>query len=1370
VNSGKNDLCPCGSGGAYQKCCGRHRVEAPYAPPFLWPKTGATAVPRSIQYQNHGQFDESAASYRRVLEIKPDDAQAHHNLGIILHQLGRFDEAEASYRLALQIKPDYAVAHNNLGVTLQELGRLDEAEASYRRALQIEPDDAKTHYNLGNTLQHLDRLGEAEASYRRTLQIKPDHAEAQSNLGIILHALGNLNEAEASCRRALQIKPDHPEAHNSLGIILQELGRLEEAEASYRRMLQIRPDYAEAHGNLGNTLQKLGRLEEAETSYRRILQIKPDSAEAQCNLGNILQELGRLGEAVASYCRALEIKPDFADAHSNLLFTHNYLADQPAATLQAEARRFGDLVAQKASPYEAWRNAPEPGRCLRVGLVSGDFRIHPVGYFIESVLAALASHASGRLELIAYSTNIHADDALTGRIKACCRGWHTTVGLSDAQLAQRIYDDGIDILIDLSGHTGLNRLPMFAWKPAPVQASWLGYFATTGVAAMDYLIADPWTLPEAEEAHFTETIWQLPETRLCFTPPDVNVDVSPLPASANGIITFGCFNNLNKMNHAVVALWAKILHATPESRLFLKAKQLRSTPVRQSVLERFAAHGIAADRLILEGSSPRQDYLAAYGRVDIALDPFPYTGGATTSEALWMGVPVLTLAGEHFLARQGVGLLANAGLPEWIAADANDYVARAVAHAGDLPLLAVLRAGLRQQVLASPIFDAPRFARHFEAALRGMWTTWCDRQQGSRDEAVEAAAEPAPSDARAHCKLGYALQIQGRLEEAGASYRHALQIEPNDALAYYNLGSVLQEQDRLGEAAESYRQALHIKPDFTEAHCNLGNTLQKLGRLTEAESSCRHALQFRPDFANAHYNLGNVLQELGRLDEAVASFLRALQIEPDFAKAHYNLGVALQALARIDDAVANFRQTLRIEPDFAEAHCNLGSSLQDLGLLDEALASYRRALEIKPDLAEAHSNVLFVHNYLPDQPATMLLAEARRFGDLAALKARPFTDWRNVPEAGRRLRIGLVSGDFRTHPVGYFVESVLASLASNAAGRLELITYSNHVRADARTERIKACCHGWHAATTLSDAQLAQRVRDDGIDILIDLSGHTAFNRLSMFAWKPAPVQASWLDYFATTGITAIDYLIADPWTLPEAEEASFTEKIWRLPETRLCFTPPDVDIDVSPLPALANGTITFGCFNNLSKMNDAVVALWARVLHAVPRSRLFLKAKQLDKASVQHNVIDRFAMHGIGPDRLILESHSPRLEYLSAYHRVDIALDPFPFPGGTVSVEALWMGVPVLTLTGERFLSRQGVGLLMNAGLPEWIAADADDYVARAVAHAGDLPRLAALRQGLRQQALASPIFDAPRFAAHFEAALRDMWTTWCNQTKQRQ
>ncbi len=546
-----------------------------------------------------------------------------------------------------------------------------------------------------------------------------------------------------------------------------------------------------------------------------------------------------------------------------------------------------------------------------------------------------------------------------------------------------------------------------------------------------------------------------------------------------------------------------------------------------------------------------------------------------------------------------------------------------------------------------------------------------------------------------------------------------------------------------------------------------GNAHEDAGLSVEALQHYEAAIRLAPNLARAHLNRGNVLLQVGDTEGALAAYATALVHDTGYAAACYNTGNAYLRSGHREAALAAYDRALELKPDFVDAEVARGNVLDDLGQLDDAEESYRRALKLNPEYVEAYSNLLFSHNYRANLSASVLLSEARRYGEVVARRARLCSDWLNIPDASRCLRVGFVSGDLRQHPVGYFLEGVLAALAQHAAGRLEFFAYSSHFGSDEITQRIRERCHGWHLAEGLSDEDLVQCIHGDGIDILIDLSGHTAHNRLPVLAWKPAPIQISWLGYFATTGVAEIDYLIADPWTLPVSEETSFTERIWRLPETRFCFTPPDVSLEVTPLPALSNDYVVFACFNNLSKMNDAVVMLWARILNAVPGSMIFLKAFQLAESLVRQSVVERFAVYGIGAERLILEGFSSRAEYLATYQRVDIGLDPFPFTGGTTTVEALWMGVPVLTLSGKSFLSRQGVGLLMNAGLPEWIADDADDYVARAISFASDFQRLAALRSGLRQQVLASPIFDATRFSQYFEAALRSMWQAWCDQKK---
>jgi predicted O-linked N-acetylglucosamine transferase (SPINDLY family) len=568
-------------------------------------------------------------------------------------------------------------------------------------------------------------------------------------------------------------------------------------------------------------------------------------------------------------------------------------------------------------------------------------------------------------------------------------------------------------------------------------------------------------------------------------------------------------------------------------------------------------------------------------------------------------------------------------------------------------------------------------------------------------------------------------------------------------------------------AIASYQRALDIQPSYIDTHIRLGQLQRRMGRLPQAESSYGKALTLRPDDAETLVAQGEVLHRLGKPDLAVICLRRAHAIVPNSVDLLGCLGMVLMDLERPFEAIEMYRRLLELQPENADAHNNLGNALKDVGRFDEAIQSYRNAIEIRPFFPTAHSNLLMTGNYLTEQSGPALLDEAKIFGELVARHAGGPLPICNIPNANRRLNVGFVSGDLRLHPVGFFIESVIASLSTEHKNQIQLFAYLTSACEDEISERIKPHCHVWTQVENLSDEQLARCINDDAIDILVDLSGHTANNRLPMFAWTPAPIQVSWLGYFATTGVSAIDYVIADPWTLPPDEEANFTEQIWHLPETRLCFSVPSFDIEVNPLPAMQNGYVTFASFQNLAKINDKVISLWARILHAVPDSRLFLMAPQLKEASMQMSVINRFSSFDIPAQRLILKESVPRALYLASFHQVDIALDPFPYTGGTTTAEALWMGVPTLTMSGKNFLSRQGVGLMMNSGFPEWVALDSDDYLARAVSHATNLESLSRLRANLRQRVLASPIFDAPRFAHNFEEAMRGMWKKWCNSSK---
>lgn len=665
----------------------------------------------------------------RAAELDRALAPAHYNLGFALESQERWEEALAAYRRAVAIAPNLADAHNNLGNVLQKLGRHEEALAAFERAGALRPADATLHMNRGNALVRLERLEDARLAYEAALKLDPALLDGYVRLALVLSRLERYEDIVPLLGRAIEQSPGSVEAHQSLGRALRKLWRYDEAVEAYHRAVELRPEDAQLHVDLGVALRDAGRYEAALTVLRRALELRPDDESALGWMGGTLLDMGCVDEAIETYRRGRALKPDAFHLDGGLLLALNYQSGTTPAALLAEARAFGKRAALKVVPSRRHANVADPDRRLRIGLVSGDLGDHPVGFFLRNVLERLDPD---RVEIFVYETAARTG-ALNAFFRRVVSRWldaNEVNTLDDEALANRIRSDGVDILVDLAGHTAHNRLPVFAWKPAPVQVSWLGYLGTTGLDAMDYVLADRWALPVGEEAQFTETPWRLPETYICFSPPDLPVECNALPALDEGYVTFGCFNNLNKIGEEVVSCWAKLLHAVPDSRLYLKTKTLGAPEVRERLAARFARCGIGPDRLILEGQFANHEaHFRAYHQVDIALDPFPYPGITTTVEALWMGVPVLTMTGDRFISHQGETILHNVGLPDWIAAGADDYVTKAAAFARDAQALASLRQGLRGRLLASPLCDAPRFARNLEAAFRGMWRTWCEQRQ-----------------------------------------------------------------------------------------------------------------------------------------------------------------------------------------------------------------------------------------------------------------------------------------------------------------------------------------------------------------------------------------------------------------------------------------------------------------------------------------------------------------------------------------------------------------------------------------------------------------------------------------------------------------
>ena len=685
------------------------------------PSSLGSILDEGLKRHQAGRLQEAAGLYRLLLVWEPGHADALHFLGVLAMQSSGSSAAGALIGRAIIIDNMVAAYHSHFGVTLKKAGRQVGAIVAYRLAICLRPDYAEPYSNLGNILVEFARFADAAAACRLARRLRPDFVEACTNLANALTELGCLDNAATASKVALLIRPDYAEAYANLGNISAEFGRFADAAALYDWSIRIRPDFAEGYANLANVLTEVGRLGDAVVACKVTLLLRPDHGEAYSNLGVAKQGQCLIEDALRVYDLAIRVRPDFPEAFSNLLMAGYYREGQTGEDILAAAQRYGAVFAS-VSPPPPLVNQPDPKRRLRVGYVSGDFFRHPVGYFLAEVLA---HHEFSEVEAVLYSTSVRSDD-LTSRLRGYAKAWRSLVGLNDEAAAGLIRADVVDILIDLSGHTAGNRLPMFGLRPAPVQASWLGYWGTTGLPAMDYILSDVTTIPPGEERFYTEQVMRLADGRFCYQPPEYAPHPVGPPCRNNGYVTFGSFNNMAKVGPAVVRLWAAVLAAVPRSRLLVKAKALASQAARDRMTEAFLSVGLDPARLILRGASPHPSMLAEYGDIDIALDPFPFSGGLTSCESLWMGVPVVTLAQGLAPSRQTLGFLRLLGLEDLAASDSGAYLRIAAGLAADQKRLTDLRFSLRSLMAGSPLCDGATFTRNLEGAYRNMWRDWCN--------------------------------------------------------------------------------------------------------------------------------------------------------------------------------------------------------------------------------------------------------------------------------------------------------------------------------------------------------------------------------------------------------------------------------------------------------------------------------------------------------------------------------------------------------------------------------------------------------------------------------------------------------------------
>ena len=1401
----------------------------------------------------------------------------------LLNQQRHAELAECA-RLLTQHFADNALGWRMLGLALTALGDEAGESAAWCALTRLCPQDVENWHTWGLSITGQDRLLEAEMAFRTALALDPQHALAQCNLGFVLHRRGSLRLAEQALLRSLELRPDYPVACLNLSRVKDELGDPAQAETWVRRALVAQPDFVHAH----------------------------------TSLGYLLKDQGRIDEGLASIERALQLDALNLAAHSNRLFLLNYHPDKPAHEIFAAYQQFDRQLCQPLR--EHWQPHPNDRnskRRLRVGYVCPSFHNHSARHFLEPLLAC---HDHAKVEVFAYAEMNAPADAVTARYRSSVDRWLQTNGLSDAELAQRIRDDRIDVLVDIAGHTRGHRLPVFARKPAPVSLHWLDYGYTTGVTAIDYYLTDDATAPPGSEALFAEAPWRLPVPAFVYRPSSGMGEVGSLPALAAGHLTFGTLTRAIRINHHTVRAWSAILHRVAGSRMVVDSSNFKDPGAAQRLAQQFVDHGIAPERLSIGYHSPPWDVLRG---IDIGLDCFPHNSGTTLFEMLYMGVPYVTLAGRPSVGRVGSAILNGIGEPDWVTSSEDAYVERAVRLASDLPALAQTRARLRGQMQASALMDEAGFARQVERAYREMFERWSQSMSKPSAALAQPVAIPTePVDTNVYSLLRLAVQrsmdvaVQhhrdGQLAQAQALYRSILQTDAGHPDANHNLAVILLEAgephaslglflraceavpanwqywmsyfDALLRAGEQHAATLLLErkrraglsvpltqelvervlarrldqlgatpsapatvqpavvarnkpvrvrrpsaPDFARidelfrqgrmaevvpqaramtrrypetsygwkalgaalvnltefesalqplqkavdcapadagALSNLGFALQNQRRPVEAEINLRLALRLKPGFAAATINLGSALLHQERYTEAAAAYEEGLAAEPGYIPAHSHLAQVRDEQGRLVEAVAGYRKTLdlladspldlksvRFDVTQAHAHQSLSNALAKLADFGEVIEQSNAALAVLPEDPVLWEKRLYAFSYHPDLPQEKIFAEFVRWGNRFPAPHADFS--RHDRTLRRRLRVGYVSPDFRQHTSRFYF---LPFFANHDHAVVEIFAYSNVKVEDGFTAQFKAVFDHWRDIRDLDDAAVAALVRSDAIDILVDGCNHMRDDRLGVFALKPAPLQVTWLGAAWTTGLKAVDYVLFDSSIAPPQTLAR--EAIVRLPHCFVPFQSMEQTDMPQPPPSLANGFVTFAYSGRTERLNHHTFRVWGEILRRLPGAVLVLDFRTFADPLNREHFRALMARCGLDPERVVMRNSR---NIFKALHDFDILLDCFPHSGGTMLVDALWMGVPTLTLASRPPLGRIGTTFVTNIGLPEWVAYSEEEYIDKACVFAANTAMRVALRAGMRQRMLQSPLMDGPGFARGVEAAYRAMWERFC-------
>ncbi|GEM_PF-360673 len=1154
-------------------------------------------------------------------------------------------------------------------------------------------------------------------------------------IGTQLYMQGNYQDAMQAFDLALQKNSQDINSLNNRGLTFEALGKYRNALSSYRMALKINPNFLDAKYNLARSLEQLRRFDESMQTYQDIIKTNPNYAVAHNDLARLFESIGKHKKAFKHYKQAIKLDSNNHLYKSNLLLSSNW----SDLISQSEILQLTKKLApqSKAKKIKTVVDILKP---IKIGFVSGDFTFHAVAIFFMPLLENLDK---SKIQAYCYY-NYNKINDYTKIIANASYEFKQIDSLSDDEAINLIRNDKLDIIFDLSGYTSFNRLNLFAKRLAPIQINWLGYPNTTGLKTIDYRLIDYITDPLEHNNHCSEKLLRMPSCFLTYQP---KYDFPDIEYTKSDHIRFGCFSNSQKINPTTVRLWVAVLKAVDNSKLYLKSIWFDRPEIVNYLKELFLAENLDETRLIiLSRSKSSFEHLQMYNQIDIALDTIPYNGTTTTCEALYMGVPVIALLGNVHRARVSASLVSACNHPELIAKTTSEYINIAKNLANNQSLLQKLHNNLRNDVNNSALGNAKTFA--------GDWSKLMLSLVVKKDKPVQLNQIEN-------------LLRNNKLEQAITQLQTYLAYNPNDAKQFKNLGVALHLTRQFNLAVDAFKKALSINPNDYDAKRKLGLSLDDLGRHRAAISCYNQVIDSLKNksnnltqedkiiLADAFFSLASTYQQLDKTDLSIEMYLNSLKINCQQFHVHNNLATYYHSNGQYKLALKHFKQAIKIQPENSNLYNNLAMTYQALMQTSKAKELYLKAIKQDIDNPNLYSGILLLLTRLDDIKPNEIFDLSKQYNNAAIkqMQKYPLANFAKQKRSDNKLRIGFISPDFKTHSVTYFLTSFLKYLPLH---NVEVYCYYCDTKNDVVTQEIAKSVKKFYFVAKNTEREIVNLARQDLLDIAIDLAGHTGNNILSAFAYRMAPIQCSWLGYPNTTGLNTMDYRIIDSYSDIDTNIDMYSETLIALPKHFLCYQPPKATIDIN---WQLNQTIRFGSFNNIEKITPTCIKLWSDILKAIPNSTLTLKAKQTSSPDVVQWIYTQFNQYDIKKNRIIcLAVAKNNSQHLNCYNSIDIALDTFPYHGTTTTIEALYMGVPTISLIGNTHASRVGYSILSGVDLQNLCAKNKQEYINIATDLANNQDVLQNLHKTLRQTLLASDLCNGQDFAEDFAKTLNSM------------